>query len=400
MSWGLDGRQYVSLCDGTGFSEKPSEFYNSRMLAMTGGPRDAKFHELPGYPYLGRPYKDANRNHARYFNFGTLALDGHLYQFMSTPNRSLRSDELINPDYADLMHFNAVKLIYSSDDGRTWRNHDGSTPVIWEPRENQSPETMIFYEEDQNSFALLTVLQMGRNYEYNRDGYVYVYSPNGITDGTMNELVMLRVSKLQLLNRREYEYFAGFHSSGNARWSRDIGSRKPVHTFPRGWVNKLWHPYSWHPSVVYYPAFGVYMMTNWGMGSGPDIDGWFGTKADNLWFAKPSYLGFWLASNPWGPWTQIHEEKAWLPAGDVAARAYQPQIAPKWIADDGKSFWLVWSDFQITDKEEFRRITEADQKRVNANGYGVDNVRHTYATLRKYQPYYGFNCQKIDVVIG
>ena len=25
---------------------------------------------------------------------------------------------------------------------------------------------------------------------------------------------------------------------------------------------------------------------------------------------------------------------------------YQPQIAPKWIAPDGKSFWLVWTNFR------------------------------------------------------
>jgi len=25
--------------------------------------------------------------------------------------------------------------------------------------------------------------------------------------------------------------------------------------------------------------------------------------------------------------------------------ASQPQISPKWIAADGKSFWLVWTDW-------------------------------------------------------
>ena len=44
-----------------------------------------------------------------------------------------------------------------------------------------------------------------------------------------------------------------------------------------------------------------------------------------------------------GPWTQIHEEPAWTPAADPGARASQPQIAPKWISDDGTSFWLVWT---------------------------------------------------------
>ena len=35
------------------------------------------------------------------------------------------------------------------------------------------------------------------------------------------------------------------------------------------------------------------------------------------------------------------------PDRDDNARAYQPQIAPQWIAPDGKSFWLVWTDFQV-----------------------------------------------------
>ena len=64
------------------------------------------------------------------------------------------------------------------------------------------------------------------------------------------------------------------------------------------------------------------------------------------WFGKPSYLGFWTAPKPWGPWKQIYEEREWTPGGEQAARCYQPQIAPKWIAKDGKTFWLVWTDWQ------------------------------------------------------
>ena len=86
------------------------------------------------------------------------------------------------------------------------------------------------------------------------------------------------------------------------------------------------------------------MMANWGMGC----------AQDDMWFGKPSYLGFWTASHPWGPWTQAHEETAWTPAGDANARAYQPQIPSKWVAKDGKSFWLVYTDFQaIDDKRPF-----------------------------------------------
>ena len=35
---------------------------------------------------------------------------------------------------------------------------------------------MIFFD-DSEAFALITVLQMGKNYQHNRDGFVYFYSP-------------------------------------------------------------------------------------------------------------------------------------------------------------------------------------------------------------------------------
>lgn len=58
-----------------------------------------------------------------------------------------------------------------------------------------------------------------------------------------------------------------------------------------------------------------------------------------------------MADQPWGPWRQIHEETSWTPSGDMNARAYQPQISPKWISDDGKSFWMVFTDFRAIDGE-------------------------------------------------
>jgi hypothetical protein len=81
--------------------------------------------------------------------------------------------------------------------------------------------------------------------------------------------------------------------------------------------------------VVYNAPLELYLMANWGMGC----------AADGMWFGKPSYLGFWISKTPWGPWEQIHEETAWMPLGDAGARAYQPQISPKWIADVRRSGW-------------------------------------------------------------
>jgi hypothetical protein len=383
MSWAADDVQYVSLCDGAGFLDDSQGFYNSRLFALSGGPQDATFSDVSGYPDL-RPEPDA----ARYYNFGTLALDGHIYQFLSTFNHpSARPDGSTWPD----LRFIGAKLIYSPDNGRTWHNQDGSTPVVWESWQQRSRKSLVFFEEPQDAFSLLTVLQMGKNYEANRDGFVYVYAPNGNTEGTMNELVMFRVPKAALLNRSAYEYFGGSQPNGNATWVKDINARSVVQTFPRGWVNTTAHPYAWHPSVVYNAPLALYMMANWGMGTAPDGE----------WFGKPSYLGFWTAPNPWGPWTQIHEETSWTPDKDAASRAYQPQIAPKWIAEDGKSFWLVWTDFQKKDdKGELQQLMEEyKRRRARKQANTREDDLRTAAVMRRTMPYYSFNIQRVDLVM-
>lgn len=389
LTWASDDRQYMSLCDGNGFTDDLSRFHNTRMLSVTGGPQSARVIDLPGYPELARPKQ--KKSDPRYYGYGTIALGPKLYQFLSTFNRSFRADELERPDANDLMRFNGVKLIYSADRGRTWANQDGSMPVIWEQWDQRTRDNLVFLNEDQEAFSLLSVLQMGRDYAENRDGYVYVYAPNGNTDGTMNELVMFRVPKEQILDRGCYEYFAGRSVNNNARWVKDIESRAVVHVFPRGWVNRLEHPYAWQPSIVYNASLQMYLMTSWGTGY----------DAGGMWFNKPSYLGFWMAQRPWGPWIQIHEETSWTPDNDPEARAYQPQISPKWIAPDGKSFWLVWSDFKGHDSLGMKQFTQ-DQKnrhRDAAVAYTEDEVREKAIAMRKFMPRYAFNIQRVEIVV-
>jgi len=345
MTWAVNNKQYTGLCDGSGWPDIPGyngRAYNARVYCINGDPPGFTFEHLPGYPDL---YSEEFPNFSRYYGFGILALDGMIFQFLSTPNHPFSLSE---PRFA------GAKLIYSPDNGQTWRNQDGSA-VCWEPWEERDQTNMVFFNEPGEAFSLLSILQMGRNYQYNTDGFAYVYAPNGNTEVAMNQLVMFRVPKGRILDRCAYEFFAARSPDGSAKWVKDIGARGIVHTFPSGWVNAKIHPYSWHPSVVYNAPLGVYMMANWGMGCSPD----------GMWFGKPSYLGFWTAPQPWGPWTQIHEELQWTPAGDPASRAYQPQISPKWIAEDGRSFWLVWTDFQ-----------EIDGRRS----------------------YYSFNAQKVEVL--
>lgn len=312
-TWAGDGNQYVLQCDGQG--------YNTRMWRLTGKPSDFKFEVVEEHP------GPKEKPRERYYGFGILGIGNSIYHYYSTPDKWYT-----DPPWK----FIGAKIIYSPDMGKTWNNQDGTNPVVFEETQQRSKTNMVFFNEPDGAFSLLSMLQMGKGYEDNKDGYVYVYSPNGRVEGTMNQLVMFRVPKEKVLQRNAYEYFVSRNADGSALWSASIDDRKPVHEFPPGYVNKLKHPYSWHPSVVYNKGLGIYMMSNWGVG----------TDSSGMWFTKPSYLGIYTALSPWGPWKQIYENTNWFPPGsDPEGQCYQPQIMPGWISDNGKTFWLAFTQY-------------------------------------------------------
>jgi hypothetical protein len=385
MTWAADDRQLLSVTDGYGWAEDPPGRYASRLWAISGDAQSATFEDFSGYPELLQLPHDPE-NYCRYLAFGVLAVDGRIYHAHKTLNHPPRV-------WLD-SHAIGAKLIHSPDGGSTWHNQDGSTPVAWEDWYDRSQRNMAFFREPQDAFSSLTFLQMGRDYEHNRDGYVYIYSPNGNYEGWMNELVMLRVPKGSILDRRAYEYFAGLTPGGGARWVKDIDARGVVHTFPAGYVNTARHivddlPYAWEPSIVYNAPLGLYLMANWGMSLSPE----------GTYFAGPSYLGIWTAPEPWGPWEQVHEETAWTPEGDPESLAYAPQIAPKWISEDGRSLWLVWGDAKGVWEyvDAYIRLVEE----AKATGATVDErLEAEYLRQRaEMMPFYGFNTQRVDLLM-
>jgi len=378
ITWAADDRQISNFCDGYGWSKNPRGAYNTCLFHISGGPRGATFVDAADYPAL--MLSDTN---PYYYGFGMLALDGRVYQYLSALSDIKKGGRWVGS-----------KLIYSPDNGRTWCNQDGSAPVEWPSYQSRSRTSLLFFEEPQEAFSLLSVLQMGRNYEDNRDGYVYIYATNGNVDGLANQLVMCRVPKARILDRSSYVFFAGTKSDGSAVWADDIGARGVVHAFPSGHVNKpAPNQYqcvvqSWVPSVVYNAPLNLYIMACSGIGCTSEVGDWF---------SKPSYLGFWIAPNPWGPWTQVHEEAEWTPAGERAARCYSPQIAPKWIAADGKSFWLVWSDHQGF--HELDKLWAEMEKRGADGKRRSDDPAEMATLMRRTTPYYSFNVQRFDLTL-
>lgn len=380
MAWTADNRQLVAIIDGPGWPKNRDETYCSRLFAVSGTPQNAIFEDVASYPTILN--SEFAQGGTPYYGMNVLAVDGHIYQFLSTDNLSYSIDSysLADRDSWVGINFTNAKLIYSPDNGRTWCNQDGSTPVVRESKQDHTRDTMVFFHEPQSAFVYPSVLQMGKDYQDNRDGYVYVYAPNGTSEGTMNELVMFRVPKAQIRNREAYEYFGGLRGDENAKWVKDINARAVVHTFPHGRVPAVW-PLAWLPSVVYNAPLGVYMMANCS-----------GIAADCT-APEPTYLGIWVADYPWGPWRQIHEEAAWTPAGDSAARAAGPQIAPKWIAADGKSFWLVWTDAQQTTSED------VSTPLFDFNPQTHDEWMRVRSRWGHFHPYFGFNTQRVELVV-
>ena len=388
-TWTADDRQLLAAGDSCGWPDNPKDtYYANYDIYVDGDPENATFHDVLGYPKL-RLWDWLSASAWVYYSTGVIAVDGHIYQYLTTS-----ADYLIDPTAKDTwaiwkdgnaLKTNAAKLIHSPDGGRTWCNHDGSTPVVWEWPRDQTPKTTIFSREPQEAFSEPHFVQMGKDYSDNRDGYVYVFSQNSssvggiINEKIANQLMMFRVQKARILDRSAYEFFAGLHADGNARWSKDINARREIHTFPAGWP-----PRRWGASIVFNAPLGAFMM----VGGCSDMD----FDAPN----KPArtYLAIWVALNPWGPWSQLHEDTAWKPAGDPGVRTVCPVILPKWISDDGKSFWWSWGDAQAT----FGIGSSADMDMYHARS--AEELKRIRFLYHQYHPYLAFNIQRVDLIVG
>ncbi len=376
LTWTADDRQLLAFIDGAGWPEIPqNHYYSSRLAAVSGMPGSAAFEDVANYPDISL-WDIYQRSAPPYYGLNVLADGARIYQYLSTSTLNVFTAEVA---FIPGFHFNAAKLIYSADNGRTWRNQDGSTPVVREPHAGQTRQSMAFLQVPQAAFSRLSFLQMGQAYSDNKDGYIYVYAPNGAADGASRELVMFRVRRDRILDGTAYEYFAGLCGNGAAEWTADIGRRAVVHTFAEDWGSYVLSS----PSVAYVSASGVYLMVN--------------ASCANLGGTRPGGFGIWVGEHPWGPWRQILEEVAWTPAGNPAARAGAPVIAPKWIAADGRSFWLVWNEGQF-DGADADGMTEHEVVMAMRSSCvrSAFQGRHRW---RRCHPGWSFNAQRVDLLI-
>lgn len=317
-TWAADGHIYTCMDDGWGWIDtlELEQRWNNRVWKIVDGPEQIKDEFLPGYPEY--PFEKSNNPTGKrvWYGYGIISVDSTIYQSLS-----LCFGTSFGP-------FKGVKFIYSPDFGQTWYNQDSTE--VGQNTHGEDWEDMFFLNEKGqyiSSFSILAFAQMGRDYEQNKDGYIYVYSPGGGFAPYNEKLMLARVPKEQLLNKERWEYFQGMDAAGNALWTDTLKSAGFIHQFPSGYDF-----YSWHPSVVYNEKLDMYIMSTYGTGG----------SATDL-HDMPSTLMLLWARTPWGPWTEFHVDTNWI-MDHPDNRLYQAKLSPKWISEDGKEMWLIWSD--------------------------------------------------------
>jgi len=271
-TWADDDNLYTTWGDGRGFGDVLSDVGIARlegnMPLITG--KNVYFEKHPGLLSL----KDNDKPSSLLF------IDGRLYGHFFSP--------LARPRIG----YNA----YSDDYGKTW------TRVGFYKQGEEKPRNFSPWTSEVNSkFRCLAFVNMGQNYEYNTDDYVYGYGlpqPGGWTGG----IYLTRVKKDKILEYQAYEYFTGMQDT-LPTWSKSQSEAKAVPGLSA--KNQV--------SVAYHPGIDRFLLL---------------TSQD-----------LFDAPNPWGPWTY---SDSWAkPAKPGWGGGYQPGIISKNM--DSNSFWFTIS---------------------------------------------------------
>ncbi|HEY2952672.1 MAG TPA: serine hydrolase, partial [Verrucomicrobiae bacterium] len=186
------------------------------------------------------------------------------------------------------------QLAWSTDHARTW------TWADW---------------KFTNSFGCPTFLNFGKDYAGARDAYVYVFSHDSNSAYLPADcFVLARVPKERIRDRAGYEFFQRLDAHAQPLWTRDMARSGAVfrHTGR-----------CYRSSISYSAALKRYLWCQ----TLPGGDGRFAGG-----------FGIFDASEPWGPWTTVFFTMDW----DVAPGETQ-SFPTKWMSDDGRKLWLVFS---------------------------------------------------------
>ena len=349
-TWANDDSQITSMDDGSWLD--PHGSYHNRLYKITGSSdfnHNSDVTYIDNYPIFRDGGKTAEDYERGWYGYGILAIDKIIYSAISlTPKTTF------DP-------FIGVKLLKSPDNGETWYrvNKQGETRKLPPgtgdlARYDSAPKEMLFYKEFGGKehgrisypFVWLSFVQNGKAGKASKDGYIYIYSPEG---SDASKLLLARVAKDKFEKRSNWEYFKSWNGSKPV-WSKDINQRGVVHKFPvKNKNNDYFGWYSWLPSVVWNEGLGVYIMVNGGTYAGIRMTQSESSYYDSWAHTKSGSLGFWYAKKPYGPWKKFYYVEHFT-VDHEDNRIYQPKLSPKWISKDGKKMTMIWSDAGKNDK--------------------------------------------------
>ena len=334
QTWAADDSVITAMSDGDWFDG--SYRYHSRLYRLWGNSNSFSRKDITGYPQF-------HTDDEGWYGYGVLSVDGTLYSMVSKTQFAAWSP---GP-------FRGVKMLRSYDNGASWhrvdRNNNDRFVGRWDNAvQSYDSSEMFFYQEAGRTahgkegypFSFVTFVQNGRDHRASRDGYVYVYSPEG---SRSNQLLLARVPSSQLGQRSAWQYFAGWNGN-NPTWTNDINRRQANLNLPeKNSRGEHFGFYSWLPSVVWNEGLGLYVMANGGTYGGYGMSASRDDYYSKWMHTKSGSLGLWYSENPYGPWKQFYYTDYWTP-DNRGNLTYQPKLSPKWISRDGKTMTIIWSD--------------------------------------------------------
>jgi hypothetical protein len=223
-----------------------------------------------------------------------------------------------------------------------WARNAGNSQLAWS---TDHARTWMWSDwKFTTSFGHPAFLNFGKNYAGARDQYVYIYSPDSETAYEPSaRMVMARVQKDRLRDRRAYEFFQDLEDGNRPVWTKNIEERGAVFTNPPAGCYRT--------QVTYNPGLRRYFM-NQILGGSFD-------------YRFQGGFGIYDAPEPWGPWTTSYFTPTW----DVGPGENQ-HFPPKWMSADGKTMFLVFSGYDRFSVREAKvtlrdRVSIDPRKRLN-----------------------------------
>jgi len=292
VTWSDDDNLYTFLADGYGFSPLSQE-YSSYPCKITGSPF---FNNVKGIEISTNTIGKGTGGDVKGKKVSGL---------ISIPDPSNSSSNLIVAWVRNINSNGGASLIYSRDYGANW-NWAWGDPDI-------TPDAII------PELGHPSWMQSGKNNSSAQDGYLYFYSQNQPKAYLLADNVILgRVPTNHVLDKSNYQYFTG--TMENPSWSPNIDKREPVF---------LAEKQCYRLYVTYNPALNRYFLLT--------------ANGDGLMtnYGGTHNLGIYESENPWGPWKTVY----WNDSFHKSWSVFGPQIVPKWISNDGKIFYLLYSNF-------------------------------------------------------